>query len=187
DAREEYERAYDEPDEPAGVSERPRLRHPVPPAHSGQRGRRGGPGRAPALGGHRALSHARRAPRLHLSSADSAGPAPGRGTPGARGPMHQAPGSSVVRHTPGRGRQGRPALVNARIANGTASRRRNHHRVKGESTMTTNRVRVLMTQIGIRHFLAMLFIVLAGETAWAACSTGGQLAPLYASPAKGTR
>jgi hypothetical protein len=43
-----------------------------------------------------------------------------------------------------------------------------------------------MTQIGIRHFLAMLFIVLAGETAWAACSTGGQLARLDASPAKCT-
>ena len=52
--------------------------------------------------------------------------------------------------------------------------------------MRTNRVRVLMTQIGIRHFLAMLFIVLAGEPAWAACSTGGQLARLGASPAKCT-
>ena len=52
--------------------------------------------------------------------------------------------------------------------------------------MTTNRVRVLMTQIGIRHFLAMLFIVLAAEPAWAACSTGGQLARLGASPAKCT-
>jgi len=76
--------------------------------------------------------------------------------------------------------------MNAWIANGTASRRRNRNRVKGVSTMTTNRVRVLMTQIGIRHFLAMLFIVLAAEPAWAACSTGGQLARLDASPAKCT-
>ena len=37
--------------------------------------------------------------------------------------------------------------MNAWIANGTASRRRNRNRVKGVSTMTTNRVRVLMTQI----------------------------------------
>src|SRR5262249_54320810 len=49
-----------------------------------------------------------------------------------------------------------------------------------------NRVRVLMTQIGIRHFLAVLFIVLAAEPAWAACGTGGQLARLGASPAKCT-
>jgi Ricin-type beta-trefoil lectin domain len=37
--------------------------------------------------------------------------------------------------------------MNARIANGTASRRRNRNRVKGVTTMTTNRVWVLMTQI----------------------------------------
>ena len=76
--------------------------------------------------------------------------------------------------------------MNAWIANGTASRRRNRNRVKGLSTMTTNRVRVFMTQIGIRHFLAMLFIVLAAEPAWAACSTWVQLARLGASPAKCT-
>ena len=52
--------------------------------------------------------------------------------------------------------------------------------------MTTNRVRVLMTQIGIRHLLPMLFIVLAAEPAWAACSTRGQLARLDASPARCT-
>jgi hypothetical protein len=53
--------------------------------------------------------------------------------------------------------------------------------------MTTNRVRVRMTQTGIRCFLAMLLIVLAGEAAWAACSTGGQLARLGTSPAKCTK
>jgi len=58
--------------------------------------------------------------------------------------------------------------MNAWIANGTASRRRNRNRVKGVTTMTTNRVRLLMTLIGIRHFLAMLFIVLAAEPACAA-------------------
>jgi hypothetical protein len=78
-------------------------------------------------------------------------------------------------------------LVNAWIANGTASRRRNRNRVKGVTTMTTNRARLLMTQIGIRHFLAVLCIVLAAEPAWAACSTGGQLARLGASPAHCTQ
>ena len=58
--------------------------------------------------------------------------------------------------------------MNAWIANGTASRRRNRNRVKGVTTMTTNRVRLLMTLIGIRQFLAMLFIVLAAEPACAA-------------------
>src|SRR5262249_35662738 len=175
DARDEYERAYDDPDEPAGVPERPRLRRAVPPTCSGPRGRRGGPCRTPALGGRRTLPHARRAPRLHPPRAHPARPAPGQGTPDVRGPMHQPPASSVPRHPPGRSRPGRTPLMTTRIDNGTASRRRNRNRVKGVSTMTTNRVRVLMTQIGIRHFLAMLFIVLAAEPAWAACSTGGQL------------
>src|SRR5262249_7374717 len=146
DASEEYERAYDDPDEPAGVRERPRLRHPVPHRRTRDNGgRRGGAWRAP-FWGHCAASHARRAPRVHLSSAHSAGSAPGRGTPGARGPIHQPTGSSFPQHTPDRGRQGRTPLMNAWIANGTASRRRNRNRVKGVSTMTTNRVRVLMTQ-----------------------------------------
>src|SRR5262249_58986610 len=62
DARDEYERAYDDPDEPAGVPERPRLRRAVPPTCSGPRGRRGGPRRTPAPGGRPTLSHARRPP-----------------------------------------------------------------------------------------------------------------------------
>src|SRR5215468_8382708 len=65
DARDEYERAYDDRDEPAGVPERPRLRRAVPPTCSGPRGRRGGPCRTPALGGRRTLPHARRVSRLH--------------------------------------------------------------------------------------------------------------------------
>src|SRR5262249_61988571 len=62
DARDEYERAYDDPDEPAGVPARPRLRRAVPPTCSGPRGRRGGPRRTPAPGGRPTLSHARRPP-----------------------------------------------------------------------------------------------------------------------------
>src|SRR5262249_23181331 len=49
DASEEYERAYDDRDEPAGISERPRLRRPVAPARSGPRGRRGARGPVSAV------------------------------------------------------------------------------------------------------------------------------------------
>jgi hypothetical protein len=44
-----------------------------------------------------------------------------------------------------------------------------------------------MMQFRVHHFLAMILTVLAAEGAWAACSIGGQLSRLDASPVKCTQ
>ena len=43
-----------------------------------------------------------------------------------------------------------------------------------------------MTRFCVRRFLVTILTVLAAEGAWAACSTGGQLIRIDASPAKCT-
>jgi hypothetical protein len=43
-----------------------------------------------------------------------------------------------------------------------------------------------MTRYHVLRFLVTMLTVLTAEGAWAACSTGGQLARLSASPAKCT-
>src|SRR5262249_7617438 len=58
-----------------------------------------------------------------------------------------------------------------------------HPRVKGEMTMTTKWVRVLMST----GATILLLTISAGQRAWAACSTGGQLARLGESPVKCTQ
>src|SRR5262249_9088217 len=142
DASEEYERAYDDPDEQAGVPERPRLRHPVP--HRRTREQRGSARRAVSRTLRATLRAFTRATSSSCSSVEcSLGSLSSRLWDARRArAIHQPPSSSVLPHTPGRGRQGRTPLMTTRIANGTAPRRRNRHRVKGVSMMTTNRVRV---------------------------------------------